>query len=283
MIRRNRFHKLFVAFLGLVLLIISGCQPKSKPVQTLPDDTSETIPEGISATPMPERPKYQPGQIIDYVAQTGDTLPALAIRFNTSVEEILETNSFIPAAATTLPPGMPMQIPIYYKSFWGTPFKILPDSLFINGPAQIGFDTESFVSQHPGWLRDYKGYVGGSTRSGAGVIDYVATNFSISPRVLLALLEYQTGALSQSRLPEDVKEHYPLGQEERKHKGLYLQLVWAANTLNNGYYGWRSTKLTTINLTDGTIEHPDPWQTAASVAFQYYFGSGQSRGDKILA
>jgi hypothetical protein len=41
--------------------------------------------------------------------------------------------------------------------------------------------------------------------------------------------------------------------------------------LNNGYYGWRTGHLTTIERLDGTIEHPDPWQNAASVALQYYF------------
>ncbi len=267
---------LITALLGLAALLLSSCQPKAGPDQPPLAGTLQVTPEEISVTPMPERAKYQPGQLVDYIAQTGDTLPALAIHFNTTVEEILEANSYIPPEATTLPPGMPMQIPIYYKSFWGTPFKILPDSLFINGPAQLEFDTQAFVDEQPGWLRNYQDYVAGTRRTGAGIIDYVAQNFSISPRVLLALLEYQTGALSQANLPTDISENYPLGQEQRKYRGLYLQLVWAANTLNNGYYGWRTGHLTTIEIPDGTIEHPDPWQTAASVAFQYYFSVGYS-------
>jgi len=270
---------LTTALIGLAALLLSGCQPIPGPAQPSLEGTPQVTPEEILTTPLPERPKYQPGQLVDYIAKTGDTLPALAVHFNTTVEEILEANPFIPAEATTLPPGMPMQIPIYYKSFWGTPFKILPDSLFINGPAQIDFDTQAFVDGHPGWLRNYRDYVAGARRTGAGIIDYVAMNFSISPRVLLALLEYQTGALSQAKFPEDINENYPLGQEQRKYRGLYLQLIWAANTLNNGYYGWRTGHLTTIEIPDGTIEHPDPWQTAASVAFQYYFSVGYSGND----
>ena len=50
-----------------------------------------------------------------------------------------------------------------------------------------------------------------------------------------------------------------------------MQLVWAANTLNNGYYSWREGTLKTIYRLDGSIEHPDPWQNAATVALQYYF------------
>ena len=83
---------------------------------------------------MPTRPLYQPGELVDYVAQTGDTLPALAAHFNTTEAEIRESNPILPKRVTTLPPGLPMKIPIYYQSLWGNPFQIIPDSIFINGP-----------------------------------------------------------------------------------------------------------------------------------------------------
>jgi LysM repeat protein len=70
---------------------------------------------------------------VDYIAQSGDTLPLLALRFNTTVEEILQANGFIPQSATTMPPGMPMKIPIYYLPFWGSPDQVLPDSLLSTG------------------------------------------------------------------------------------------------------------------------------------------------------
>ena len=205
---------------------------------------------------------------MDYVAQTGDMLPALAARFNTTVQEIRDANPEIPADATTMPPGMPMKIPIYYLPFWGTPFQILPDSQFVNGPGAIGFDTQAFVDSHPGWLKDFHAYAENANRSGAGLVDLVATNYSISPRVLLAILEYQTGALSQPEPPTSI---YPLGQVDYMHVGLYMQLIWAANVLNNGYYGWRTGRITEFEHSERKIERPDPWQTAATVAFQYYY------------
>lgn len=256
----------------MAALLINGCQPQTVTVAPISEATSEPEPTlQISVTPLPERPKYGPGELVDYMAQPGDTLPTLAVHFNTTIAEIMEANPIIPDNATTLPPGMPMKIPIYYQSFWGTSFRIIPDSLFVNGPAQSNFDTQAFINQQPGWLRDYVGYVGGKNRSGGGIVDYVATNFSISPRLLLALLEYQTGALTQASMPADVDERYPLGYVDRGHRGVYLQLVWAANLLNDGYYGWRTGRLTTLNIMDGTIEHPDPWQNAGTVALQYYF------------
>ena len=219
---------------------------------------------------MPTRPEYNPGQLVSYIAQAGDTLPALATRFNTTESEIRAANPElgIPTDATTMPEGMPMEIPIYYLPFWGTMYQILPDSQFVDGPAVDGFDTRAFVADHPGWLKDLRMWAGDANHTGAEIVDMVAVNYSISPRVLLALLEYQTGALSQ---PVPPSGDYPLGQIDYNYTGLYGQLIWAANVLNDGYYGWRAGTLTGFDHLDGTIERPDPWQTAASVALQYYF------------
>jgi len=224
----------------------------------------------VTTTPLPTRPQYSPGELVDYTAQSGDTLAGIASHFNTTVDEILSANSFIPADATTMPPGMPMKIPIYYQPFWGSQYQIIPDSLFINGPAQVDFDTSAFVSKQPGWLNGYEVYAFDGNRSGAEIVDYVAKNFSISPRLLLTLLEYQAGALSIPVLPEESRQ-YPLGYRDWQHEGLYLQLVWAANLLNNAYYSWRNSNLVEFDHMDGSQERPDPWQNAASVALQYYF------------
>ncbi len=254
------------------IFFLGGCLPQSES-SSLADSTPfvEPVLEEMVSTPIPPRPQYEPGALVLYTAQTGDTLPALAAHFNTSVKEILAANDVIPTEATTLPPGLPMQIPIYYLPFWGTQFRMIPDSLFINGPAQVDFDTAMFVGNHEGWLRDYQEYAAGDRRSGAQIVDYVAGKFSVSPRLLLALLEYQAGALSQPELPPDVDVLYPMGFKNQGYRGLYLQLAWTANQLNDGYYGWRLGTLRQISHRDGTIERPDPWQNAASVALQDYF------------
>jgi murein DD-endopeptidase MepM/ murein hydrolase activator NlpD len=226
----------------------------------------------IAPTPVPaptsERPKYAPGELVDYTAQNGDTLPALAARFNTTIEEIREANPIIPLDATTMPPGLPMKIPIYYLPLWGTAYQSLPDHAFVNGPAQIGFSTSAFVATTSGWLKNYVVYAGQRMRTGAEAVDYIAQNYSVSPQLLLALLEYQTGALTQ---PSPPTGKYMLGFRRVNYESPYLQLIIAANTLNNGYYNWRSGKLTELELLDGSLFRPDPWQNAGSVALQYYF------------
>ena len=250
----------------LVVFTISSCAPRGLS-SSIENMITPLAPTSIPA-PTSGRPAYNPGELVDYIAQSGDTLPALAARFNTTVAEIFEANPIIPRDATTMPPGFPMKIPIYYLPLWGTDFQSIPDSAFVNGPAHVGFSTSAFVSSSSGWLRSYRAYAGGKNRTGAEIVDYVATNYSISPRLLLALLEYQSGALTQPEIPSN---RFMLGFRRVFYETPYLQLVIAANTLNNGYYGWRSGELIEFELPDGSLIRPDPWQNAGSVALQYYF------------
>jgi len=266
-----------ITLLSLAALALASCIPISSgavpdanpPQQAL---TTGAAPQATRTPSFPSRPRYAPGELVDYTAQTGDTLPGLAVRFNTSVKGILEANSFIPADATTMPPGMPMKIPIYYLPLWGSPYQIIPDSLFVNGPAQVGFDTEKFVAAHPGWLKSYSTYVADANRSGAGIVDYVAHYYSVSPRLLLALLEYHSQALSQPIL-ETEYEDYPLGLVHWSHKGLFSQLTYAANLLNNSYYQFRENRLLSIEHKEGRLERFDPWQNAATVSLHAYFNT----------
>ncbi|MCI0520973.1 MAG: hypothetical protein L0Z70_12065, partial [Chloroflexi bacterium] len=193
-------------------------------------------------------------------------------RFNTSVEEIRQANPFIPASATTMPPGMPMQIPIYYQPFWGSAYQMLPDSLFVNGPAQVGFDSAAFIAAQPGWLNGYMEYAANANRPAAEIVDLVALRYSVSPRLLLALAEHASGALSQPDAEEQARR-YPLGYVAGERRGLYRQLIWTANLLNHGYYGWRTARLASIEHEGGRLEVFDPWQNAATVSLANYFNT----------
>jgi murein DD-endopeptidase MepM/ murein hydrolase activator NlpD len=252
------------------LILATGCMPVV-PTAVLPVDlTPQVTPANRLPMPtaQPTRPVYQPGELVDYTAQTGDTLDALAARFNTTIREIRSANPIIPDSATTMPPGMPMKIPIYYRPLWGSPYQIIPDSLYVNGPAQRDFDPVAFVDQHPGWLKNYSTYILDRNRRGGEVIAYVATNYSVSPRLLLALAEYQAGALTNPNMPDDP---YLLGQNDYHNDGFYRQIAWVADMLNNAYYDWRAGKLLSFEHLDGRMERPDPWQNAATAALQMYF------------
>ena len=230
-------------------------------------------------TPLPTRPIYQPGQLVDYLAQTGDTLPALAARFNTTQREIRAANPQIPQDVTTMPPGMPMKIPIYYQPFWGSSYEILPDSLFINGPAQQNFDPVSFVKSQPGWFKNYSFFTGDRPHTGGELVAQIAVDYSLSPRLLLALIEYQAGVLSTPTMPTPESD-YPLGYANANNKGIYRQLLWAANALNEYYYAWRQGTLKEFELKDGRLQRLDPWINASTAALQRYF-SGISAPERF--
>lgn len=271
---RNFNYRVLALTVGLVLIFLSACVPLVPPPAPGPDVVEDApplpIPDEPLPTALPTREPYPPGTFVEYIAQSGDTLPALAAHFNTTEAEIREANPIIPGDATTMPAGFPMQIPIYYRPLWGTPYQILPDSLFINGPLQRDFDAVAFVEGQPGWLKNYKVAQAKGSLKGGEIVNHIAINYSISPLLLLAILEYQLGALSSPELPESI-DRYSLGYRNNNYTGLLRQLTWTANTLNNGYYGWRTGSLDTFNHPDGRTERPDPWQNAATVALHYYY------------
>ena len=275
--------KFFYTVFASAALLVSSCSlqlPENIYAATTPEQPGSVFNPALNPTPLPTRTKFKPGEMVDYTAQTGDTLPALALRFNTSVEEILTANPQIPLDTTTMPPGMPMKIPIYYLALWASPFQIIPDHAFVNGPTHSGFNTAAFVESYPGWLRKHRVYANGKWRSGAEMVDYIAINYSISPRLLLAILEYQGGALSDPEMPTGGNL---LGLSRKFWETPYLQLVIAANVLNNGYYGWRLGSLIEFEDANHILIRPDPWQNAASVALQYYYAKVFSGNEYALA
>jgi hypothetical protein len=170
-------------------------------------------------------------------------IPASWLPFQYLSDRDREANPIIPSDATTMPPGFPMKIPIYFEALWSTPSRCCP-----MWPSSTACAMSASALRHswprPGWLKYYRAYAGYKWRTGAEIVDYVAVNYSVSPRLLLALLEYKSGALSDPNPPQKT---FVLDYEQPIYRyaayRLYTQLYWAANTLNNGYYGWRSGKL----------------------------------------
>lgn len=271
-------------YLVLVTLALSGCQPRQTPDLVINDSDQGIATATVEPVyaPTSSRPNYAPGELVDYIAQNGDTLPALAGHFNTTESEIRENNPIIPLDVTTLPTGLPLKIPIYYEPLWGTQYQMVSDAAFVHGPVDIGFTAADFVKTHDGWLHNYASYSGTDKYIGGEIVDFVAKNFSISSKLLLALLEYQSGALSRA-LTDQAENDYPLKHQDWRYEGLYLQLTWTANTLNNGYYSWKSGKLDSFERLNGKIERPDPWQNAATVALQYYFSLVLDEADYFKA
>ena len=94
--------------------------------------------------------------------------------------------------------------------------------------------------------------------------------FSVNPRVLLAVLEYRSGWVTRQDVPEKSRE-YPALYLDPNRKGLYKQLAWVANSLNYGYYLWRAGVVPTWALADGALYQSDATINAATAGVQGFF------------
>jgi LasA protease len=217
-----------------------GPLPPASPTPPVPTQRPAVMPSAVSTRtpPIPEMPIPTPaGPPTDiYTVQPGDTLSDIAFyQCGCDIEELMALNHI--ENPSLLQAGQSLVIPVKTDRV-GPALRLLPDSEVVYSPAYVDFDTVSVVQQHGGYLAHYTERVNGHERSGAEIVDLVARNFSVGPRLLLALLEYQSGWVTgtpTSRLTHD----FPLSLGHGGQAGLYFQLGWAANSVNEGYYGYK--------------------------------------------
>ncbi len=234
-------------------------------------------PSGPTATPLKPTPNptYPPkNQTITYSIQAGDTLAVIAQQYGVTIDQILAFNKGLNANAilnvgqTLTLPGRPSQM---------TPnFKIIPDSELVNSPSASRFDVAAYVKFQPGFIRVYSETQFGRAMTGAQIIQFVASSTSVHPRLLLALLEYRGGWISNP-VPSDSAINFPMGNQDKNAQGLFKQLFWAANTLNAAYYGWKYRGLTTLQFEDNTRLAYAPDLNPGTVAIQYFLSRKMER------
>ncbi len=222
-------------------------------------------------TPTPDAPHTLPplrAQETHYVIQPGDTLAILARRFQVSVEAIAKANHL--SNINILSVGQPLVIPAPQPAATAPAFKILPDSELVASPSNATFDLRAFIARQPGFIRTYRETVEGEDLDAAAIIARVAGNYSVNPRLLLSLLEYQSHWLSQASPPPRAQK-YPLGWNDPRREGLWKQLNWAANELNRGYYLWRVGGLGAFVLADSQLVRAQAAVNAATAGVQHFF------------
>jgi murein DD-endopeptidase MepM/ murein hydrolase activator NlpD len=203
-----------------------------------------------------------------YNAQAGDTLHTLSVRFSVLPEEITSETSFNNTGL--LVPGQLFVIPRRLANT--TPaIPLLPDSEVVHSLTSSLFDTESFVNNAGGYLKTYNQYLSATgLTSGIDIVNRVALENSISPRLLLSLLQYHAGWVF-GQPPSQQFYDYPMGLTDPNKKGLFEQLTWAVGNLSTGYYGWREGLITDLVFRDGVRVRVSPELNAGSVAVMYYF------------
>jgi LasA protease len=249
--------------------------PTLLPTMTPPPASTATIPP--SETPVrttfledgtPALPTLE-GASRFYYSQSGDSLKAVASHFDVAIDEI-SANGELPDENSLLNPGTLLIIPDLLKDT--TPnTQIFPDSEIVLSATSIDFDPITYVEEAGGYLVEHRDYLGSTGwTSGAESVRRHAFENSFNPRLLLALIEYESGWLFGD--PGNISEtDYPLGYIDVSKRGLFRQMMIAVQDLALGYYGWREGSLTELTFTDGTTKRIAPDLNAGSVAIQYYF------------
>jgi len=93
--------------------------------------------------------------------------------------------------------------------------------------------------------------VDGEVLNGAQIVDKVARNYSVNPRLLLAILEYQSNWVTLAN-PNSAGSSTPIHYVDDFHVGLYRQLTWSANALNFGFYKYQENRISNWVLADNT-------------------------------
>ncbi len=225
------------------------------PIQTPTPDPTHQLP--------PPRTKTE-----EYVVQPNDTLGQIAQHYSVSLNSLIETNNL--TNPDHLEVGQALTIPAHAPLPPGPSFKVIPDSELVYGPASATFDLTAFIQQKQGYLSHYQEELDGRTYDGSGVVTRIAKEYSVNPRLLLAVLEYRSGWVTQAKPAEDSID-YPMLYPDTRRKGLYRQLAWAANNLSRGYYLWRVNGLASYLLTDGNVVPVNPSINAGTAGVQEFF------------
>ncbi len=232
-------------------------------------------------TPTPDHPHPIPTVRTDplaYVVQPGDTLGTIAQRYGVSLENVIAANSL--KNPDILEVGQQLTIPVPTPFGVGPSFKVIPDSELVYGPTSASFDIEKFILSKGGYLAQYQEEINDETKlTGSQIVQRVAQDYSVNPRLLLAALEYQSGWVTNPK-PAEFTLEYPMGLvNEWRRKSLYRQLAWSANQLNLGYYLWRVNGVATWLLGDGSVVPVSATINAGTAGVQQLFAPLYGRQD----
>jgi LasA protease len=251
--------------------------PEATPT-TAPDPTSVTFlpvirhPDDLSiVSPTPDAPRELPAirnEDEQYIVQVDDSLGSIANKYEITVQMLIDANKLI--NPDVLEVGQELVIPAPIPGGQGSAFKIIPDSELVYGPLAQSFDIMGFVSRYDSYLSRYSEEVEGYTLTGAQIVQMVAQDYSVNPRLLLAVLEYQSGWVTKAN-PSQEGRDFPIGNRDSWRKGLYLQLAWAANSLNRGYYLWRVDGIGGWLLSNAAMIPIDPSINAGTAGVQQLF------------
>ncbi len=257
--------------------------PSPTPLKILPQVGTPTLGPALpTPTLAPLNTSDKP--LITYKAQGGDTLNIVAKRFGVLPNQII-SNVVLPPADKLIDPGTLLLIPDVLSGEVSPNALTIPDSEVVYSPSTIDFDVAAYINGQGGYLSQYKEYLATTAwTDGAQDITRASIENSINPRILLAILEYESHWVRSN--PTNISQNdYPLGYQNFYYKGLFRQMIWAVDTLSVGYYGWRAGTLTELTFPDGSHLRLAPNLNAGTAAIQYFFAQthNQAQWENIVS
>lgn len=229
------------------------------PTPTLPSEISPT--PTLVAMPIPTLtgPPYT-----YHTIQPGETIGYLAIRYDISIEALVALNH-LDSPEAIIQANQQLRVPIEVENVAPTQ-SLLPDSEVVYGPAYVDFEVAGFIKDQGGYLATYEEYVDGQSMSGAEIVARVAQQFSVGPRLLLALLEHY-GQWVSNPTPSEAQLNAPLGPHNPRGE-FYRALEFTANRINAGYYGYKRDGFWIFELPDGSLALSATGVNAGTVGLQ---------------
>ena len=262
------FTKPFLLIMFLCISVLSCSEIESS-------HTSEVVQAPTTAdaivTLTPTKPPIQDGYL-EYFTQSGDTLPAVAAHFGVEPADIQSEHPL--DAVLIIDPGTRVLVPDVLDEI--TPTEILfPDAAIVFSPEAVDFNIQAFADEHSGYLSTHTMVMNRGTTLSSEVIAQLALDYSINPRILLALLEAESGWVSG--LPETKEESlYPFGFIRTDRADIYLQTGLAIRRLSQGYYNWRAGIQSDLTFPDGSTLRLAPSLNAGTVAVLNFFAQNHN-------
>ncbi len=205
--------------------------------------------------------------VVTHTVAAGDTITRIALRYNISVSELLAANDL--PNPDLLNVGEVLVLPQALVDYTEAIY-ILADSRLVRSVSSAGFDVAAFVAGQPGVLREMTVTLDSKQYSAAQIVERVSREYSVDARALLAFLEHFARLLS-SQAVDDNARVYPLLTQAFGigRAGIYSQLSWLADQLNQGYYDWKYRGAPQLKFADDSNLRFEPSLNAATVAVQY--------------
>ena len=158
----------------------------------------------------------------------------------------------VPTAPAAAPTVAPTALPAEPRDPLFDPRRLSYDHGF-NGP-----EIQAFLEARGSPLRDVRFQVGSRSQSFTDVLVSLSSLYSLSPRLLLALIDLQSGLVSSSNAsPEQLAWALGYRGDGGGRRGLYSQLRWAARELRyavRDYSTRGDDALPPLAFADGTLQ-----------------------------